>query len=84
MSESTVAPSAHDLKSPGRVRARVVSDRPHPDLSSRDAWALDHITHCPTCGAWEMVTDAELRERAGPSWSTPAWCVHVRPDRLIA
>lgn len=84
MPEIRVAPSALDLKSPARVHARGVSDRPHPDLSSRAAWALEHIGHCPTCGAWEMATDHELRRRAEPGWSPPTWCAHVRPDRIPA
>lgn len=59
-----------------------VSERPHPELSSRDAWALEHITHCPTCGAWEVVTDLELRRRDDPGWRPEPWCAHVRPERV--
>lgn len=59
-----------------------VSPRAHPDLSSRSAWALDHITHCPTCGAWELITDRELTARTLPTWQAAQWCVHVTPDRV--
>lgn len=59
-----------------------VPPRPHLDMPSRTAWALDHITHCPACGAWEMVTEAELAARRAPDWDPPAWCAHVTPDRL--
>lgn len=70
-----------------RTDARVSGvspSRSHPDLTSREAWALDHITHCPTCGAWEMVTDAELRSRAEPGWVAPSWCAHVPAGRVPA
>lgn len=84
MSENRVAVSTPDLKSPRACTRAGVSSRPHADLSSRAAWALDHITHCPTCGAWEMVTDAELNRRADASWSPSTWCAHIDPTRLTA
>lgn len=59
-----------------------VFPRSHPDLTSRSSWALDHITHCPTCGAWELITDHELAARALPTWLPQPWCVHVTPDRV--
>lgn len=83
MSETRVAATPIDLKSPRACTRAGVSQRRHQDLSSRDAWALDHITHCPTCGAWEMVSDDELTRRCEPSWSPSPWCAHVDPRRVV-
>lgn len=85
MSESRVAVPDADSKTRGVAADTRVSERPraqHAGLTSRDAWALDHITHCPTCGAWEVVTEAELRRRADPQWCAEPWCNHVTPERV--
>lgn len=84
MSESRLARPVVDAKTrptPG-WRVSEQPDARHAGLSSRDAWALDHITHCPTCGAWEVVTETELRRRADPQWRAEPWCGHVTPERV--
>lgn len=45
-------------------------------LTTRQAWTLDHIAHCPVCGAWEVVTDDELHRRGAPTYTPPEWCRH--------
>lgn len=84
MSEPRLARPVVDAKT-WPISGCGVSERPdtrQSSLSSRDAWALDHITHCPTCGAWEVVTEAELRRRADPQWCAEPWCDHVTPERV--
>lgn len=84
MSELRLALPVVDAKT-RPMSSRPVSERPdapHAGLSSRDAWALEHITHCPTCGAWEVVTDRELRRRADSAWRPEPWCEHVTPERV--
>jgi hypothetical protein len=47
-------------------------------LTSRQQWDHDHITRCEGCGAWEIVTDIEMRMRAAEQW--PAFvapCQHI-------
>lgn len=85
MSESRVAVPDADSKTRRVAAGTRVSERPraqHAGLTSRDAWALEHITHCPTCGAWEVVTEAELLRRSDPQWYAEPWCAHVTPERV--
>lgn len=41
--------------------------RPHPGLTSWQAWTLAHIVRCPACGAWTTLTETELSEGAATS-----------------
>lgn len=52
----------------------------HQQLTGVQAWTLDHITHCPSCGTWEVVTDRELRSRQEPTFVEPSWCRHTLGD----
>lgn len=36
--------------------------RAHPGLTSRQAWTLEHIVRCPSCGSWTTVLDREITE----------------------
>lgn len=47
-------------------------------LTSRQAWALDHITRCPSCGAWMLVTQAALSHATADGYVPPAVCEHYR------
>lgn len=49
-------------------------------LTSRQAWTHDHIHRCLTCGAWEVITDAEKRMRQADLMSTPDVCQHLNPE----
>ena len=47
-------------------------------LTSRQQWDHDHIARCTGCGAWEIVTDIELRMRAAEQWPDPVGpCEHI-------
>lgn len=72
----TVARQPENLDS----RAAKSSRRAHPGLTSIQARTLDHITHCPACGAWEVVTDRELRVRCETGFVAAAWCRHFIGD----
>lgn len=45
-------------------------------LTSRQQWTAEHIDRCPTCGAWEVITDRELHSRQLGTNTTPAFCKH--------
>lgn len=73
----TVASASAIASSNARVPSRT---RSHAGLTSAQAWTLDHITHCPACGAWEVVTERVLRARREPSFVAPPWCRHSIGD----
>lgn len=84
MSADRLAPSPLIEKSYAYTRESVSPPRPHAGLSSRDAWALDHITHCPVCGSWELISESELLARQEPDWVPQPWCVHFTHPRVVA
>lgn len=44
-------------------------------LTARQQWSHDHITRCPCCGAWELITEAEKTMRN--LGLIPATCHHI-------
>lgn len=47
-------------------------------LTAQQEWTHSHIRRCDGCGAWEIVTEIELRMRANEQW--PAFvppCEHI-------
>lgn len=78
------SPVPYEKPSPIEGAFGVSSPRPHAGLSTCDAWALDHITHCPVCGAWELITESELIARQEPGWVPQPWCVHFTHPRVVA
>jgi len=47
-------------------------------LTTRQAWALEHIARCPSCGAWMLLTGAALRSATTAGYVPPAICEHYR------
>ena len=45
-------------------------------ISHRQQYLHDHIARCTGCGAWEIVTDIELRMRAADQWPAAAVSPH--------
>lgn len=50
-------------------------------LTSRDAWTLQHITRCPSCGTWELITETERTFRELGIHARPALCKHHNPSQ---
>lgn len=50
-------------------------------LTSRQAWTHDHIARCPTCGAWEVITEREATFRELGIHATPVICKHFNPSQ---
>ncbi len=48
-------------------------------LTSRQAWALEHITRCPSCGTWVLVSDQTLWLITCAGYVAPAVCEHFQP-----
>lgn len=46
-------------------------------LTSSQQWRLDHIDRCPTCGAWELITERELTFRQLGIHAVPTICHHI-------
>ena len=44
-------------------------------LTSRQQWGLEHITRCPCCGTWELITEREQAMR--DLGLNPATCHHI-------
>lgn len=45
---------------------------------------LRRIRRCPTCGAWEVITQAEKRIRQADLMPTPTVCHHLNPEAFEA
>ena len=50
-------------------------------LTSSQAWTLTHITRCPTCGAWEVITEREAAFRDLGINDVAAICKHFNPSQ---
>lgn len=50
-------------------------------LTSRQQWTHDHITRCPTCGAWEVITEREAAFRQLGIHEVAAICKHFNPSQ---
>lgn len=73
---STVSRFRHVRESvPSNSSARV-------GLTSRQAWALEHITRCPSCGRWVLVSDQTLWLITGDGYVPPAVCEHFQPPSV--
>jgi hypothetical protein len=48
-------------------------------LTSRQLWTHDHLARCSCCGAWEVITDAELHLRANNHMPALTHCDHLDP-----
>jgi len=49
---------------------------------SRQAWALEHITRCPSCGRWVLVSDQTLWLITADGYVPPAVCEHFQPPSV--
>jgi len=67
---SPAAPGAH----------RFSACRVGSGLTSRQAWALEHITRCPSCGKWVLVTERALRLISSDGYVPAAVCDHFRAE----
>ncbi len=53
---------------------------PRVGLTSRQAWAMEHITRCPSCGKWVLVgNDRTLAQITSEDYVAPAVCAHFQP-----
>ena len=65
------------------VRESVPSNRlVRVGLTSRQAWALEHITRCPSCGTWVLASDQTLSLITADGYVAPAVCEHFQPPSV--
>lgn len=45
-------------------------------LTQKQEWTHEHISRCPTCGAWEVITETERAFRELGIHAVPPFCKH--------
>ncbi len=71
-------PTVHRTQ-PAR-EAVTTNPLPRVGLTSRQAWAMEHITRCPSCGKWVLVgNDQTLAQITSEDYVPPAVCAHFQP-----
>ncbi len=71
-------PTVHRTR-PAR-EAVATNPLPRVGLTSRQAWAMEHITRCPICGKWVLVgNDRTLAQITSEDYVAPAVCAHFQP-----